>query len=74
MQGGKDEDTSQENFANTGDGECKTQLIHVYCENKMDYNREEVVWAWLSVVLSKLAKGTILAKKKLIYAEMIINT
>ena len=42
----------------------------------MAYNREEVPWAWLLVVLSKdfLVKGTALAKKKPICAEMKINT
>ena len=40
---------------------------------KMAYNREEVLWAWLLVVLSKV-KGTALAKKKPICAEIKINT
>ena len=43
---------------------------------KMAYNREEVPWAWLTVVLSKdfLVKGTTPAKKKPICAERKINT
>ena len=51
-------------------------ILHVYCENKMAYNREEILWAWLSVVFSKdfFVKCTALAKKKPIYAEMTINT
>ena len=42
----------------------------------MAYNREEEWWAWLLVVLSKdfLVKGTAPAQKKLICAEMKINT
>ena len=42
----------------------------------MAYNKEEVPWAWLLVVLSKdfLVKGTAPAKKKLICVEMKINT
>ena len=49
----------------------------LYVHNiKMAYNREEVPWAWLLVVLSKdgLVKGTALAKNKLVCAEMKINT
>ena len=43
---------------------------------KMMYNREEVQWAWLSVLLSKdfLVKGSAPTKKKLICAKMKINT
>ena len=44
-------------------------------QSKMAYDREEVQWAWLLVVLSKdfLVKGTTPAKKKLICSETKIN-
>ena len=52
------------------------QVLKYVHKIKMAYNREEVQWAWLLVVLSKdsLIKGTAPAKKKPICAEMKINT
>ena len=47
------------------------------CTNKNGVKQGGSVWAWLLVVLSVkifLVKGTVLAKKKPICAEMKINT
>ena len=48
----------------------------IRAQYKMAYNREEIQWAWLFVVLSNdfLVKGTAPAKKKPICAEMTVNT
>ena len=88
MRGGKDEDTSNENLPSMGDGErgyCHSNAVtqpHKRSNTKTAQNTNGVrqggstVGVALSCISITffLVKGTAPAKKKLICAEMMINT